>query len=281
MSLVISSFFKGLTKVGIYSEVSPDSSKTTQASDFYSKFNDHILFPPMEPVFHSKLLQHFLHLSIETFKDLIDLQKLLRKCLVHENPQAAAKISLLEGKVLQAFDLTLQAIIRHNTSVPENIFQSFQYYASFKNTSKEEKSQLFERLVSCWQDQRFSFVKLENLILSSADTSILHILIFTLFCPTGNAESEREGPGRRFVFEIDSYKGSAVKNFRDNLTDPKLVDLFTPEFCLKIGDRFIKSAQAIDEREDQLESVKNMENGGNFEIQLRNIVTEMMAKELA
>jgi len=65
------------------------------------------------------------------------------------------------------------------------------------------------------------------------------------------------------------------------LTDPKLVDLFTPEFCLKIGDRFIKSAQAIDEREDQLESVKNIENGGNFEIQLRNIVTEMMAKELA
>ena len=200
MSLTISSFFKGLTKVGIYSEVSPDSSKTTQTSDFYSKFNDHLLFPPIEPVFHSKLLQNYLHLSIETFKDLIDLQKLLRKCLVHENPQAAAKISLLEGKVLQAFDLTLQAIIRHNSSVPENIFQSFQYYASFKNTSKEEKSQLFERLVACWQDQRFSFVKLENLILSSAETSILHILIFTLFCPAGDTESEREGPGKRCVF---------------------------------------------------------------------------------
>jgi len=194
------------------------------------------------------------------------LQKLLRKCLVYENPQAAAKISLVEEKVLQAYDLTLQAIIRQNKNVPENIFQSFQYYATFKFTSKEEKSQLFERLVACWQDQRYSFVKLENLILNSADESILHILIFTLFCPITELQDGPEGPGKR-----------------NSLTDPRLVDLFSPEFCLKIGDKFIqavKSTEVEKNSEDQLESVKNIENGVSFEIQLRNIVTEMMEKEL-
>jgi hypothetical protein len=67
------------------------------------------------------------------------------------------------------------------------------------------------------------------------------------------------------------------------LTDPRLVDLFSPEFCLKIGDKFIQSVKSTEvekSSEDQLESVKNIENGVNFEIQLRNIVTEMMEKEL-
>ena len=67
------------------------------------------------------------------------------------------------------------------------------------------------------------------------------------------------------------------------MTDPKLVDLFSPEFCLQIGDKFIQSVKSIEiekKSEDQLESVKNIENGVNFETQLRNIVTEMMEKEL-
>lgn len=258
---------QGLSKTGIYSEEEcTDSLTNIKASNFYSRYRKHQLFPPIEPVFHTKLLQMFLHLSIEIFGDLIDLQKLLRKCLVYENPQAAAKISLVEEKVLQAYDLTLQAIIRQNKNVPENIFQSFQYYATFKFTSKEEKSQLFERLVACWQDQRYSFVKLENLILNSADESILHILIFTLFCPITELQDGPEGPGKR-----------------NSLTDPRLVDLFSPEFCLKIGDKFIqavKSTEVEKNSEDQLESVKNIENGVSFEIQLRNIVTEMMEKEL-
>ena len=71
--------------------------------------------------------------------------------------------------------------------------------------------------------------------------------------------------------------------FRNSVTDPKLVDLFSPEFCLKIGDKFIQSVKSIEiekNREEQLESIKNIENGVNFETQLRNIVTEMMEKEL-
>ena len=189
----------GLSKAGIYSEECPDSVRTVKAAEFYSTFRKHHHFPPLEPVFHTKLLQTFLHLSVEIFGDTIDMQKLLRKCLVHENPQAAAKISLVERKVMQAYDLTLQSIIRHNKSVPENIFDSFQYYASLNFTSKEEKSQLFERLVACWQDQRYSFVKLENLILHSAGENILHILIFTLFCPVTELEDGPEGPGKRLV----------------------------------------------------------------------------------
>ena len=132
----------------------------------------------------------------------MDLQKLLRKCLVHENPQAAAKISLVEKKVMQAYDLTLQAIIKQNKNVLESIFSSFQFYATLSSTSKEEKSQLFERLVACWQDQRYSFVKLENLILNSASENILHILIFTLFCPVSEQENGPEGPGKRFACHI-------------------------------------------------------------------------------
>ena len=61
------------------------------------------------------------------------------------------------------------------------------------------------------------------------------------------------------------------------------MDLFSPEFCLKIGDKFIQSVKSTEvekKSEDQLESVKNIENGVNFETQLRNIVTEMMEKEL-
>ena len=189
----------GLSKTGVYSEECPDSVHNVKASSLYSKYRRHQFFPPIEPVFHTKLLQSFLHLSIEVFGNIIDMQKLLRKCLVNENPQAAAKISLVEEKVLQAYDLTLQAIIRHNKHIPEYIFQSFQYYATLKFTAKEEKSQLFERLVACWQDQRYSFVKLENLILNSADENILHILIFTLFCPNAELEDGPDGPGKRFA----------------------------------------------------------------------------------
>ena len=173
-----------------------------KASEFYSSFKKHQIFPPPEPVFHTKLLQAYLHLTIEIFGHNIDMQKLLRKCLVHENPQAAAKISLVEGKVMQAYDLTLQAIIKQNQNVPENIFTSFQYYASLHFTSKEEKSQLFERLVACWQDQRYSFVKLENLILKLAGDNILHILIFTLFCPVTELEDGPDGPSKRYTSNI-------------------------------------------------------------------------------
>ena len=71
--------------------------------------------------------------------------------------------------------------------------------------------------------------------------------------------------------------------FRNYLTDPKLVDLFSPEFCLKIGDKFIHTVRSTEgAKHTQLDSVTRLEDneGNNFEDQLRNIVTELMDKEL-
>jgi hypothetical protein len=52
---------------------------------------------------------------------------------------------------------------------------------------------------------------------------LLQILVLTLFCPN-DERSVDDGP---------------VISAHDS--GPKLVDLFTPEFCLKVGDTFVKT----------------------------------------
>ena len=54
-----------------------------------------------------------LHLCLESFSGHLDGNKMIKKCLISENPQAAAKICLLkDGNVLQAFEMTLQACLK-------------------------------------------------------------------------------------------------------------------------------------------------------------------------
>ena len=201
---------QGLIRTGVYSEEVPDSASPALAS-FYSRLTRGSRYPPIEPVFHSAQLQTFLHTTIELFPDLLDTAKLLRKCLMLDNPLAAAKISLGERKLLQAFDLSLQSVLR---SEPEgagsSIFHCFLHYCRQPWAQPRQKAELFGRLVNCWQERGgkihrwgcYSFCscyfaasattpaavvapapsvfcsRLEQLLLEAADQDLLHTMIF-------------------------------------------------------------------------------------------------------
>ena len=190
--------------------------------------------------------RYLLHSCIEAFHPHLDSKKLIKKCLVSENPQAAAKISLLSNSnILQAFEFTLQASIKQTPTISsselgKNIFEAFYFYFHYKVKSPEEedeehdrhvreKKQLTERLIACWQDQKFSFVQLETLLLERADPLLLQVLVLTLFCP----EDER-----------DTLDGPLLRS--TDCSGPNLVNLFTPEFCLKVGDTFVKNMVDVD-----------------------------------
>ena len=125
----------------------------------------------------SKIRQHRtnLHLCLESFYSHLDGKKMIKKCLISENPQAAAKICLLKDRnVLQAFEMTLQACIKQRPpltvqKLSETIFEAFDYYIHFKlekigldeeedkdelvPDASEVRQRLLERLIACWQDQ--------------------------------------------------------------------------------------------------------------------------------
>ena len=70
---------------------------------------------------------------------------------------------------MQAFEFTLQAYVKAGL-VGADIFQAFIYFLHYpipnlEDTEVEVKRQLLERLIACWQDQKFSFVQLENLFI--------------------------------------------------------------------------------------------------------------------
>ena len=148
-----------------------------------------------------------------------------------ENPLAAAKISLGNKKVLQAFDLSLQAVLKTEPSIADGerardkILHCFLFYCSQPPASAQERADLFERLVACWQDRGSSQHQLEKMLLDAAGQDLLHTIIYSLFCPTTEVETDlSQGPGK-------SNGGQ----------DPRLVELFSPEFCLKIGDTFVQA----------------------------------------
>ena len=110
-----------------------------------------------------------LHYTLEAFQNSLDGKKLVKKCLRSENPQAASKVSLLCGNILQAFEFTLQAYIKAGL-VGNDIFQAFIYFLHYPcksedNDQADVKRQLVERLIACWQDQKYSFLQLENLFI--------------------------------------------------------------------------------------------------------------------
>jgi len=259
---------QGLTKTGVYSEEVPDSASPAFAN-FYSRLQRGNAFPPVEPFFHSQQLQTFLHTTIEIFSDVLDTGKLLRKCLMLENPLAAAKISLGNKKVLQAFDLSLQAVLKTEPSTSDGestcdkIFHCFLFYCSQPSASAQERADLFERLVACWQDRGSSLHRLEKMLLDAADQDLLHTIIYSLFCPTTTTEGETDlsqGPGKRSGGQ-----------------DPRLVELFSPEFCLKIGDTFVQAMRKPTENGNGEESVlAGVDPGTSYEEQLRSLVTELM-----
>lgn len=189
-----------------------------------------------------------LHLCLEAFFGHIDAKKMIKKCLISENPQAAAKICLLKDRnILQAFEMTLQACLKQKPGLQgqklsHHVFDAFDYYIHYNigvdgNVVDDEdddddvpvKRRLLERLIACWQDKKFSFIHLERLLLERSTPTLLQTLVMTLFCPSEDRDSdEGEGPMAPGGGGLDS-------------SGPKLVDMFTPEFCLKIGDNFVKS----------------------------------------
>ena len=164
-----------------------------------------------------------------------------------DNAGAAAKISLLTGNILQAFEFTLQLNIKSKSpsggggasgnAIGERLFSSFFFYLMETRSLPESGSrasvvrrQLLERLIACWQDQKFSFVLLENLFVKNGDPLLLQTLVLTLFCP----EDEEEEDAASKLKVVGGPMGG------DGFSGPRAVDLFTPEFCLKIGDTFVK-----------------------------------------
>ena len=79
-----------------------------------------------------------LHLSLEAFSHALDSRKVIKKCLISENPQAAAKVSLLQGNVLQAFEFTLQAYIKAGL-LPNDILDAFIFYVHAPPKASEDQ----------------------------------------------------------------------------------------------------------------------------------------------
>jgi len=67
------------------------------------------------------------------------------------------------------------------------------------------------------------------------DALLLQILVLTLFCPHEERNLE-DGP----LLNHEETGG------------PKLVDLFTPEFCLKVGDTFVKTLKSEDTKSPEV-----------------------------
>ena len=218
-----------------------------------------------------------LHLCLESFYSHLDGKKMIKKCLISENPQAAAKICLLRDRnILQAFEMTLQACIKQKPpmqvqKLSQHIFEAFDYYIHY-NPEKEAdeddddedevvpvKRRLLERLIACWQDQKFSFVHLERLILERSTPILLQTLVLTLFCPNDDRDYD------------DGEEGPTPGN---DASGPKLVDMFTPEFCLKIGDTVVKSFRTeVPESMDRWIQTRaqQISNGSEEVLEIKNV----------
>ena len=74
--------------------------------------------------------------------------------------------------------------MRGTSGVEDRLLEALVYFCSCQAITREEKCQIFERLVSCWQDNKFSHDKLENFLLNFEDGNLVNIIILTLFCPS-------------------------------------------------------------------------------------------------
>ena len=78
--------------------------------------------------------------------------------------------------------------MRLSSGVEDSLLEALVYFCSCQAISREEKCQIFERLVSCWQDNNFSNHKLETFLLNFQDGQLVNIIILTLFCPPSETE---------------------------------------------------------------------------------------------
>ena len=201
---------QGIPRTGVYSDTLSQPGQVSPAQ-FYRDNQLARKFPGLEPVFSTKLLQRMTHITMEEFKSVVDQDKIIRQCLLTNNLQAAAKLSFLAGKHNQAFDMTIQvitatdstlalsylnvcvsqALMRCSSGVEESLLEALVYYCSCPEISRDEKCQIFLRLVSCWQDNNFSHAKLETFLLNFQDQNLVNIIILALFCPQEDSDTDQ------------------------------------------------------------------------------------------
>jgi len=205
-----------------------------------------------------------LHAIVERFSDALDVRATIKKCLAADSLDVAAKVALLSGSLLQAFDFSLQLILKrqatvnasseedHRAALAERIFRAFAFYLREVRIGREDDDDdleesgesedqkmrrlLLERLLACWQDKTLSFTKLETLLAAEGEENptLLHTLVLTLF-------REEDGEDQR---------------------RPKLVDLFTPEFCLRVGDSSVAAIRQGSGDRCEGQAVQNMAMAG-------------------
>ena len=157
----------GITS-GVYSSeaIEPDEN-LKRVLDAISSRQEHLsFFSAYDHLEHPGDPNGRLHLTMEAFEAALDTKMLIKKCLVSDNPLAASKLALLSGNIMQAFEFSLQAYLKAGLK-GNDLFDAFIYFLNFpmEDLEAEVKRQLLERLIACWQDQKFSFVQLENLFI--------------------------------------------------------------------------------------------------------------------
>ena len=81
--------------------------------------------------------------------------------------------------------------MRCNTGVEDSLLEALVYFCSCAAISRDDKCQIFLRLVSCWQDNNFSHAKLETFLLNFQDKNLVNIIILALFCPNNDADTDQ------------------------------------------------------------------------------------------
>ena len=237
---------------GIYSEENLSTTSTKEEGAKLSEETARNLqsFSKFQDLDQAGREEDLLHVCIELFFKHLKPSKVIKKCIIGDNHLAAAKIALLSGNILQAFDFSLQLGMKNRGNHSEKIFEAFLFYLKRADAGDDEdgdgdqRRKLLERLIGCWQDQKFSFLQLEKLCLAHADPLLLQTLVLTLFRPENEDQSQDFSP-----------QGPAL----DQGSGPKLVDLFTPEFCLRIGDKFVKEMRQEHDSSDSTRIIPKLE----------------------
>ena len=81
--------------------------------------------------------------------------------------------------------------MRCNAGVEDCLLEALVYYCSCAEISADQKCQIFLRLVSCWQDNNFSHIKLETFLLNFQDQNLVNIIILALFCPQEDSDTDQ------------------------------------------------------------------------------------------
>ena len=149
-----------------------------------------------------------------------------------ENPLAAAKISLgNKKKSCRHLTSAFKPSSRQSRALPMERVPVTRSCTASCSTAVNHQRQLKSGLTclsGLWPAGKTRdplYINWRRCCWIRADQDLLHTIIYSLFCPTTEVETDlSQGPGK-------SNGGQ----------DPRLVELFSPEFCLKIGDTFVQA----------------------------------------